>query len=290
MSPNSCLNSFYRLGDPVMDWECWLSGSSSFQFYSCLADGPRGPGGRSANTVFFACSSCSCSASLSIRFGFELWLEVVSDSLQQRADDPRVPGGQSSCSPRTVRYLGSSLEVLFAFSDGPWRRAGQSAAAGRTVRVARADGPPLLAGRSARAWVFCSLVRFLPPSFVLPRVLQGIVRKTWGWSITLLSWWLACDSIHRLCVTGNCLGYTLGSLRRIFTGSYSLPPSLVAIRSFIHPTNARRRDRKHCLSNWSPSPLEQFRGGLTQSQYKQGYNALDHQYQPPENKGRKKRI
>jgi hypothetical protein len=67
---------------------------------------------------------------------------------------------------------------------------------------------------------------------VLPRVLQGIVPKTWGWSITLLSWQLVCDSIHRLCVAGNCLGYRPGSLRRIFTGSYSLPPSLVAIRSF----------------------------------------------------------
>jgi hypothetical protein len=57
----------------------------------------------------------------------------------------------------------------------------------------------------------------------------------------------------------------------------------------LHPTNARRRDRKHCLSNWSPSPLEQFRGGPAQSQYKQGYNAPDHQYQPPENKGRRKK-
>jgi hypothetical protein len=24
----------------------------------------------------------------------------------------------------------------------------------------------------------------------------------------------------------------------------------------LHPTNARKRDSKHCLSNWSPSPLE----------------------------------
>jgi hypothetical protein len=36
---------------------------------------------------------------------------------------------------------------------------------------------------------------------------------------------LVCDSIHRLCVTGNCLGYRPGSLRRIFTVSYSLPLS-----------------------------------------------------------------
>jgi hypothetical protein len=69
-------------------------------------DGPRGPGGRSARTVFFVCSSCSCSASLSIHFGFEFWLEVVSDSPQQLADGPRVPGGQSACSPRTVRISG----------------------------------------------------------------------------------------------------------------------------------------------------------------------------------------
>jgi hypothetical protein len=77
--------------------------------------------------VFFACFSCSCSASLSIRFGFELWLEVVSDSPQQRADGPRVPGGQPPCSPRTVCYSGSSPEVLFAFSDRPRLRAGRSA-------------------------------------------------------------------------------------------------------------------------------------------------------------------
>jgi hypothetical protein len=38
----------------------------------------------------------------------------------------------------------------------------------------------------------------------------------------------------------------------------------------LHPTNARRRNMKHCQSNWSPSPLEQFRGGPTHSLYKQG--------------------
>jgi hypothetical protein len=61
------------------------------------------------------CSSCSCSASLSIRFGLEFWLEVVSDSPQQRADGPRVPGGQSACSPRTVRFswVGSGGSVRF---------------------------------------------------------------------------------------------------------------------------------------------------------------------------------
>jgi hypothetical protein len=94
------------------------------------------------------------------------------------ADSPRAPRGQSV-------FRGSLLKVLLAFMDsprpwpdGPPYPCGQSAVRSRTVRVPCADSPPLLAGRSARAWLLCSLVRFLPPSFVLPRVLQGIVPKT----------------------------------------------------------------------------------------------------------------
>jgi hypothetical protein len=149
-------------------------------------DASRGPGGRSAGTVFVACSSCSCSASLLIRCDFEFWLGEVSDG-------PRVPGGQSAGAWRTVRVLPADGQLfgvatggsVFFFQtvrgsgpDGPWCGCGQSAAAGRTVRVACADSPPLLAGRSAKAWLFCSLVRFLPPSFMLSRVLQGIVTRT----------------------------------------------------------------------------------------------------------------
>jgi hypothetical protein len=59
-----------------------------------------------------------------------------------RADSPRVPGGQSACSPRTVSYSGSLLEVLFSFFR-------QSAAQGRTVRGAGADSPQQQAGQSA---------------------------------------------------------------------------------------------------------------------------------------------
>jgi hypothetical protein len=100
-------------------------------------------------SVFFPCSSCSCSVSFSIRRGFEFLLGKVSDSPQQRADGPWVPGGQSACSPRTVRYSGSSLEVLFAFSDGPRRRAGQSTVCVRTVRGSSPDGLRGPCGRSA---------------------------------------------------------------------------------------------------------------------------------------------
>jgi hypothetical protein len=94
------------------------------------------------------------------------------------ADSPRAPRGRS-----VIR--GASLEVLLSFSDsprlrsdGPRQGCGQSARPCRTVRAAFVDRPPRLAGQSARAWQLCFLVRFLPPSFVLPRVLQGIVPKT----------------------------------------------------------------------------------------------------------------
>jgi hypothetical protein len=94
------------------------------------------------------------------------------------ADSPRAPRGRS-----VIR--GASVVVPVSFSDsprlrpdGPRQACGQSAIPCRTVRAAFADRPPCLAGQSARGWQFCFLVRFLPSSFVLPRVLQGIVPRT----------------------------------------------------------------------------------------------------------------
>jgi hypothetical protein len=94
------------------------------------------------------------------------------------ADSPRAPRGRF-----VIR--GASLEVLLPFSDsprlrpdGPRQGCGQSTIPCWTVLAAFADSLPRLAGQSARAWQLCSLVRFLPPSFVLPRVLQGIDPKT----------------------------------------------------------------------------------------------------------------
>jgi hypothetical protein len=59
-----------------------------------------------------------------------------------RADGPRVPGGQSACSPRTVRFLGFATRGSIGFN-------GQSAVQGRTVRGTGADSPRQQAGRSA---------------------------------------------------------------------------------------------------------------------------------------------
>jgi hypothetical protein len=119
---------------------------------------PQTPGNHFNSRIF--CQSSS------------FWLDEVSDSPQQR--------GGHSAGRWTVRdhpadipfFLGSLLEVLLAFSDStrlrpdsPPYACEQSAGLGRTVRVARADSPPLLAGQSASAWQLCSLVRFLPPFF-----------------------------------------------------------------------------------------------------------------------------
>jgi hypothetical protein len=149
MSPNPCLNSFYRLGDPVMDWRCRLLGSSSFRFRPFFADGPRGPGGWSAGTVFVACSSCSCSPSFSIRCGFEFCLGEVSDG-------PRVPGGQSAGAWRTVRVLpadgplfGVATGGSISFYGQSAAQVGRSAVPVRTIRGTQPDGPRGLCGQSA---------------------------------------------------------------------------------------------------------------------------------------------
>jgi hypothetical protein len=90
---------------------------------------------------FVACSSCSCSASLWIRFGFALWLDEVSDGPQQRR-------GQSASAWRTVRVLpadGLLFRVrywrfcwLYRTVRGP----------GRTVRRTHVDSPRYLGGQS----------------------------------------------------------------------------------------------------------------------------------------------
>jgi hypothetical protein len=135
--------------------------------------------------VFFACSSCSCAPLLSIHFGFEFWLEVVSDSPQQRADGSRVHRGQSACSPQTVRFSGFATGGSVGFNGQSAAQAGQSAVPVRRDRGTLADGPRGPCGQSAPpgrtvrlSLGVCFLVRFLPPSFVLPRVLQVIVPKT----------------------------------------------------------------------------------------------------------------
>jgi hypothetical protein len=58
-----------------------------------------------------------------------------------RADGPRVPGGQSACSPRTVRFSGFATGGSVCFNGWSAAQAGQSAARVRTARGTLSDGP-----------------------------------------------------------------------------------------------------------------------------------------------------
>jgi hypothetical protein len=104
------------------------------------------------------------------------------------ADGPRVSGGQSACSPRTVRGSQCATEGSVCFNGRSAAQAGQSAARVWTVRGTLSDGPrgPSQMVRTAwpdsppepvsiASWFDSSL-----SSFVLPRVLRGIVPKARG--------------------------------------------------------------------------------------------------------------
>jgi hypothetical protein len=118
-------------------------GSSSFLLCPCLADGPHGPSGRSAPCLFVTCSSCSCSASLSIRGVFEFWLGEVSDG-------PRVLGGRSAGAWRIVRVLPADGPLFAVRLWRFWCLFRTVRGSGRTVRGNGADNLRLLAGQSAR--------------------------------------------------------------------------------------------------------------------------------------------
>jgi hypothetical protein len=92
--------------------------------------------------VFVRCSSCSCLPFVLIRRDFEFWLDEVSDGPQQQADGPRVPGGQSTCSPRTVRFSEFASGGSVGFNGQSAAQAGRSAWPVRTVRLSWPDGPP----------------------------------------------------------------------------------------------------------------------------------------------------
>jgi hypothetical protein len=115
------------------------------------------PGGRSARAWRTVRTHSVLRVFFVFVLGFALdpfWFRVsVGSGFGQSA----VAGGRSAgawrtvaCSPRTVRYSGSSLEVLFAFSDSPRLRARRSAVWVRTVRGSRPDGPHGPCGQSAR--------------------------------------------------------------------------------------------------------------------------------------------
>jgi hypothetical protein len=143
-------------------------------------DGPRGA---SSSRVLRVLARLHFLSVVALSFPWARFRTVRSRGRMVRgclADSPRAPRGRSVIRGRLWRFCLLFRTVRGEGPDGPRCVCGQSVAAGRTVRVARADGPPLLAGWSARACVLCFLVRFLPSFLVLPRVLQRIVPKTGG--------------------------------------------------------------------------------------------------------------
>jgi hypothetical protein len=152
---------FGRSGDGL---EELTFGVEQFSALSVTRDGPRGPGGRSASCVFVACSSCSCLSLFSIRRGFKFWLGKVSNG-------PRVPGGQSACSPRTIRYSRCVSGGSVAFFGQSAAQARRSAARVRTVRDTLPDSPRDLCGQSAppgrtvRQSLASLFLGSIPPSF-----------------------------------------------------------------------------------------------------------------------------
>jgi hypothetical protein len=145
-----------------------------------LADGPR----RSCSSrVLHVIARLSSRSVAILSFG---WTEFRTVRSRERtvcgclADSPRAPRGRSVILVRLCWFCVLYQTVHGVGPDSPQGWRGRSAASGRTVREASADGPPLLVGRSARACELSFSVRFLPSFLVLPRVLQGIVPKARG--------------------------------------------------------------------------------------------------------------
>jgi hypothetical protein len=88
-----------------------------------------------------------------------------------RADGPQVPGGQSACSPRTVRYSRCVSGGSVAFFGQSAAQAGRSAASVRTVRDTLPDsprglcGPSAPPGRTVRQSLAALFLGSIPPSF-----------------------------------------------------------------------------------------------------------------------------
>jgi hypothetical protein len=79
------------------------------------------------------------------------------------ADSPRVPGGRSACSPRTVRFSGFATRGSVGFNGQSAAQAGRSAVPVRTVRGTLADSLRGSCGQSA------------PPGRTVPQSLAALL-------------------------------------------------------------------------------------------------------------------
>jgi hypothetical protein len=98
------------------------------------ADGPRGC---CSSGVLRVLARLSFRSVVALSFGWAKFRTVR----VYRAAGPRVPGGQSACSPRTVRFSRFATGGSVRFNERSAAHAGQSAARVRTVRGTVPDGP-----------------------------------------------------------------------------------------------------------------------------------------------------
>jgi hypothetical protein len=107
-----------------------------------VADGPHGQG---SSRILRVLARLRFRSVLVPSFGWKRFHTVRSSG----ADSPRVPGGRSTCSPRTVCFLGFATGGSVVFNGQSTAQAGRSAIPVRTVRGTQPDGPRDLGGQSA---------------------------------------------------------------------------------------------------------------------------------------------
>jgi hypothetical protein len=101
-----------------------------------------------ADSLCACCSSRVLRVLARLRFRSVGWVRFRTVRVC-RADSPRVPSGQSACSPRTVRLSGFATGGSVGFDGQSVVQAGRSAVPLRTVRGTLADSPRGSCGQSA---------------------------------------------------------------------------------------------------------------------------------------------
>jgi hypothetical protein len=96
-----------------------------------------GPHGCCSSGVLYVLALLSFRSVAALSFGWAKFRTVR----VYRADGPRVPGGQSACSLRTVRFSRFATGGSVRFNGWSAAQAGQSVARVRTVRGTLPDGP-----------------------------------------------------------------------------------------------------------------------------------------------------
>jgi hypothetical protein len=128
---------------------------------------PDGPCGLCSSRVLRVLARLRFQSALVSSFGWKRFQTVRSSG----ADSPRVPGGQSACSPRMVHFSGFATGGFVGFNGQSAAQAGRFAMPVRTVRGTLADslrgscGQSAPPGRTVRQSLSALFLGSIPPSF-----------------------------------------------------------------------------------------------------------------------------